>query len=306
MVDLVNKFTGPKLTDKEVIEGEKPRSEFRDEIVRLRATWLDPEKKYAESFDLLGISSEYKKITKFFEDELSWLNGHIEMSLRQVNKQKKEFYEKFQQLQDAAGKAAVDSILSVKEVDQQKAIAYFPITQYKSDMGKQLEKKENKIKEEEKEKAENIINSTPGDQIISAIKSVLKWVLIIGVILVFLRVASFSANESLWKPLPFRIISFFYTFIFGIIWTPYYFIRAIRHYFNPEIELPRFESLLPIYEYDQNQPASVMDKLFGFPNSKELCDWAIKKRDENLQSREEAAKPSTLFDKIIEERKLNN
>jgi hypothetical protein len=301
-MNALQKLTGPSLTDEQVKKGAGPRIIFRDEIVKLRADWLNSDKKYEISFKLLNLENQYKKIAKFFEDELVWINANVEVSEREIQKRKTKFYETYQSLIDGAGLAAVSAINSTVPEKQQEAILYFPFTQFKDYMGKQIkivetEKEEVIKKEEEKES-----NKTTTDNISQAAKDVLKWTSFAIFIILALRVASFAANDILWMPYPYRIVSFFYTFIFGFIWVPYYLVQAIRNLINPEIQLPRFESVFPLYEYDQNKELTIYDKLFGYPNSEELCKWIQSKREDYENCRKIAALPTGFFEKLMEEK----
>ena len=224
------------------------------------------------------------------EKELAWLNANIEVTAQKIQDRKTPYTEQFQ---DAITKIG-DGAANVK-----------------------LEK-EKQITLEEKEK---IRNKSDWDSVKEGLWFATKIFLIVFFILISLRAAGFNANANLWRPVSFRLLNFIYTFLFGIIWGPYYLIWSIKAKFDeimkvePEkaIKPPIWHSLFPMTPFtpsppqiDPNTgkplPSKEKFTLFGYPDRPDVKEW-IKCQCERWESLQRCALNSTVFKDLEQEAK---
>jgi hypothetical protein len=145
-----------------------------------------------------------------------------------------------------------------------------------------------------------IRNRTLWDDIVDACSIMAASAFLILYILVGIRCGSFAANDLLYKPVPYRIIAFIYTFIFCPIFAPYYLWKVIKHYVwgTP---LPLFEGLLPLNAYDPSEPLTISKRLFGYADTPLLKEWIQVQQDEEMKARDVAVISKGIKQKIIQE-----
>ena len=82
-------------------------------------------------------------------------------------------------------------------------------------------------------------------------------------ILFALRMGGFSASQTLYKPVPYRVLAFAYTLLFAPVFGLYYLWRTIAHYIlgNP---LPPYFSVLPLVPYDPSEKRNLDKSLYGY------------------------------------------
>ena len=101
---------------------------------------------------------------------------------------------------------------------------------------------------------EDIPGESLSDKIVRIIKILIPYIISIAVFFLAIILASLSANDLLHKPVPFRILAFYYTYFFvstsyirGIFIALYYFIRSV---FGSHLSMkkPYMYGILPIWE----------------------------------------------------------
>jgi hypothetical protein len=217
----------------------------------------------------------YLDLLNYLKQELVWWNNNVELSPREVTTRDLQYDETFKKKKEATDKASQNLSEGTK---QQTKVA------------------------EEKQKAANdaIRNRTLLDDIADSFTIMLKSSVLILYILVGIRCGSFAANDLLYKPAPYRIIAFIYTFIFCPIFAPYYLWKVIKHYIwgTP---LPLFEGLLPLNAYDPSEPLTISKRLLGYADTPLLKEWIQVKQDEETKARDVAVISKGIKQKIIQE-----
>jgi hypothetical protein len=287
-----------KPTDKEVAEGKPLRIAAREKVVKEYDKIITRErefkkrmgtatKKYWETvdaktkkmfggeIDFLNKNPAYLDLLNYLKQELVWWNNNIELSPREVTTRDLQFDETIKKKMEATEKAYTNQGDTTK---QQAKVA------------------------EEKQKAANdaIRNRTLWDDIVDACSIMAASAFFILYILVGIRCGSFAANDLLYKPVPYRIIAFIYTFIFCPVFAPYYLWKVIKHYVwgTP---LPLFEGLLPLNAYDPSEPLTISKRLFGYADTPLLKEWIKVHQDEETKARDAAVISKGIKQKIIQE-----
>ena len=284
-----------KPTDKEVAEGKPLRIAAREKVVKeydkiigrerelktlVKERWPksfgNHEKKPTEiNIDFMNKNPAYLDLLNYLKQELVWWNNNIELSPREVTTRDLQFDETIRKKMEAVEKAYTNQGDTSK---QQTKIA------------------------EEKQKAANdaIRNRTLWDDIVDACSIMAASAFFILYILVGIRCGSFAANDLLYKPVPYRIIAFIYTFIFCPVFAPYYLWKVIKHYVwgTP---LPLFEGLLPLNAYDPSEPLTISKRLFGYADTPLLKEWIKVHQDEETKARDAAVISKGIKQKIIQE-----
>jgi hypothetical protein len=287
-----------KPTDKEVEEGKPLRLAAREKVLgyyngflgeqrtikkHIETSWnkesAEGKKKNREAvqrtLDIFNKNPVYLDSINSIKKELVWWNNNIELSPREVKKRDLEFDESISK-----------KIEAVREV-----------------FSNQQSSQEQKTKsEEEKEKAakEALLKRTLYDDITDSASVLAKSLFMIFYILVGLRCASFAANECLYKPVPYRVIVFVYTFIFCPIFAPYYLWKVIQNYIWGTA-LPLYEGLLPIIPYDSSELLTLNRRLFGYADTPSLQQWIKGKQDAELEARTTAVISKNIKADIIQE-----
>jgi hypothetical protein len=130
---------------------------------------------------------------------------------------------------------------------------------------------------------------------------------VIVYVIIGIRCASLAANEVFYKPLPYRILTFVYAFIFTPIVAPYYLWKVIARYLWPasaSSSLPFYESMIPMNPYDPLKPEKTFgDYLFGYRDSPEVDTWVSEKKAAEVQAAETLiASGKDMISKILKQR----
>jgi hypothetical protein len=283
----------PKLTDKEVAAGKPLRVAARNKVVNefnkmileqkavkkvVKTDWnkLDDSAR-SKLQDMLDRykSLAYLNLFNYIKTELVWWNNNIELSPRQVNTRDMKY----------------DEILSSKQAEYDNFV--------QSNISEN-QSRENRANKEKEEASVALRNRTSYDDVSDTFSSLVTIILRILYILVALRCASFAANEYLYKPIPYRILIFIYTFIFAPIAAPYYLWKGIEHYIW-DTPLPPYEGFFPLFPYDKSEPLDFNRRLVGYNNTIELKEWITKKQEAERAARDAAVLVKGLKAKIIEE-----
>jgi hypothetical protein len=225
--------------------------------------------------DMYNKDPIYLALFNYVKQELVWWNNNLELSPRQVNKRDLQYDETILKKQLALENSLISQVANIKQAGQTK---------------------------EEKEKAakEALLNRTLYDDVSDSFSILAKWLFTIFYILVGLRCASFAANELLYKPVPYRILAFVYTFIFCPIFAPYYLWKVIQNYIWGTT-LPLYEGLLPIIPYDSSDLLTLNRRLFGYANTPFLQEWIKGKQEAELEARNTAVISKNMKAEIIQE-----
>lgn len=291
----------PKPTPEEIAKAAPLREAARKEVVTQLDTLLrqEPEWKKAglTDIDLKAV----KPIRSWLESEVAWWNANVELSPTQVRTRQTIFQEsrstKEKQLADSFRTA-----LAEKPVDQAQKILNTTNLPGKEQIQKDINEKRKQNQGKEKKAQEDIEARTWWDDVKDAISYALAWsVLIIWLALAF-RFAGFAANDLLYKPLPYRVLSFIYTFIFAPAFAPYYMYREIMNWFYPSDDYkPHFESIFPVVPYDPSEPLTFDKRLYGYADTPAIRAWIQKKQDEEKSSWLDKLKSTVMAD-LIEQR----
>ena len=114
-------------------------------------------------------------------------------------------------------------------------------------------------------------------------------------------VSSFAANEIMYKPLPYRVLVFFYTFLFTPIFGPYYLWIMIKRLIW-KTPSPMYEGFFPMYPYDPSEPLTLNRRLFGYAESPQLRQWMDDERQKETAARDAAVVSKNIKQEIITER----
>ena len=283
-----------KPTDKEVAEGKPLRIAARKkvldmynrEITNQRDFKREAEREWNRSnnetrrkvqarLDFYNKNPQYLDLFNYLKQELVWWDNNVELSPREVAKRDLQFDETIKKKTEVSEKAYKDML-----------------------DGKTQKAKEEE--EKEKKRLEAIRNRSLYDDITDSLIILAKSIVIIFYIVIGLRCASFAANELLYKPVPYRLLAFVYTFIFCPIFAPYYLWKVLKNYIwgTP---LPLFEGLLPINSYDPSDPLTLSRRLFGYADTPALQEWIRGKQDEESKARDQAVVSKGIKQKIIDE-----
>lgn len=291
----------PKPTPEEIAKAAPLRETARKEVVTQFNTLLtqEPEWKKAGLTDI--DLKPVKPIQSWLESELAWWNANVELSPTQVRTRQTIFQEsrltKEKQLADSFRKT-----FSEKPVDQAQNILNTTTLPGKEQIQKDINEKRKKGAEQEKKKEEKISNRTWWDDVKEATTYALGWSLLVVWLVLAFRFAGFAANDLLYKPLPYRALSFAYTFIFAPAFAPYYIYREIMHWFYPSDDYkPHFESIFPVVPYDPTEPLTFDKRLYGYADTPAIRAWIQKKQDEEKSSWLDKLKSTVMAD-LIEQR----
>ena len=320
----MEKLIPAKPSQQELQVGANQRKGFREQVMADKKL-LDDSQPLFTQLRILPQSTAAKQI---IEKELAWLNANIEVTAQQIQTRKTSYTEQLQDAITKIGDAAVQNISSIDNNAKQTIINSFPYSQYKTRLTKAANieiEKEKQAKQEEEEKSRN---KSDWDSVKEGLWFAVKIFLIVFLILISLRAAGFNANANLWRPLSFRLLNFIYTFLFGIIWGPYYLIWSIKAKIDEIMKVepekatkpPIWYSLFPMTPFtpsppqidpDTGKPLPSKDEfdlnklLFGYPDTPDVKEW-IRSQCESWENLQRCALKSTVFKELQEEAKSNN
>lgn len=284
-------FGKPALSDEDAEAGSKVRLELRKSVYDflnimlsgqknmkndIKTRWekmTEEEKSKAQQQLDFFKKPEYLNLFNFIKTELVWWNNNTELSPRAANERFVIYNEKIGSLRSILDNAS-DTIGK---------------TEYTI-----------KREKEEEEKAAALARTIYDDVTDSLIIAgkVLFWLVYI---LVGLRCASFAANEILYKPLPYRVLVFFYTFLFVPIFGPYYLWIMIKGFFW-KTPTPMYEGFFPMNPYDPSEPLTLNRRLFGYADTPQLKKWMAEQKEKEKEAREAAVVSKNIKQEIIQER----
>jgi hypothetical protein len=313
----MDKLIPAKPSEQQIQEAAPLRKQFRDQVIADNEIF----KKSQSIFTQLKVQNKSNLAVKIIEKELAWLNSNVEVTKQQISSRKTAYTESLQLVIKDLGESSVKNINKVDPKDKQNIINNFPFAQYKGQL--QAATTAEKRNEEAKKKAEDdkVRNRSTGQVIWDAFLTAAFWAFIAVFLLLSLRIASLNANANLWRPLPYRVLNFTYTFLYGFIWVPYYLLWEFKSLSdkilekNPEKRLKRpiWYSLFPMTPYipvppkinaetglPEEEPLSLDKLFFGYPDTQEVRDW-IQCKCETWTKLQECAARSTVFADLVKE-----
>jgi hypothetical protein len=284
----------PPVSDEDVAEGKplriaarkKPLDALKAEIREqkrmkesIKTRWnsmTEPQRKSAQrELDFFNKQAEYLDFYNFLKKEVVWWNNNLELSVREVTLRDTQYDEKIEQkvviinnlrntMRNSASAAAAARTEAERDAEQAmlKRTVYDDLSDSMSIMGK-----------------------------------VIFWIIYI---LVGLRCASFAANEIMYKPLAYRVLVFFYTFLFTPIFGPYYLWIVIRRLIW-KTPSPMYEGFFPMNPYDPSEPLTLNRRLFGYANTPQLRQWMDDQRQKETAARDAAVVSKNIKQEIIAE-----
>lgn len=276
----------PKLSDEEVLQGKPVRKEYLNLIISKRDTLNS----YASSLTPFGphVVNKFIEYQTFVKNKLGWVEKNIELSVRQVEKERTPFLEKSQLFEKDIGKLALEAVPTTPLTPKQ--ISNFPFQNFVPQLKEEFSKKQNKTVSQEKLKQQEEDNKSYFDKIIEGIWVVIKYIPLLIFLFFALRVASFEVNAILWKPLPFKILKFIYCLLFFFYYIPYYIFVETKAFMNGT-GYPRYEGFFPFKKYDpmdQQKVDSIYYKLFGYADTPALNEWIESQIKEDQQKKLDA------------------
>lgn len=218
---------------------------------------------------------EYLDIFNYIKREIVWWDNNVELSEREVTTRNTKYQEtlgqKFSVLENVKNYISTSAISTAEEEKQKK-------------------------KEAQQAAANRTIYDDLSDSM-SIMGKVLFWVVYI---LVGLRCASFAANEIMYKPLAYRVLVFFYTFLFVPVFGPYYLWIVIKR-FIWNTPSPMYEGFFPMNPYDPSEPLTFNNRLFGYADTPEIRQWMDEQRQKETADRDAAVVSKNIKQEIIAE-----
>ena len=292
----MDRLLGPKLTDQEVAEGAPARDAFRKLVID-RQTFM------TSSLDIFmntGVLSSYKSLLKFVEKELAWVNANIEVSKRSIETRRKEFQERYDTLLKDVTKAIEADFQTLPGMKQDQVLAFLSIKpSVQGKLRKLAQAVMNQKQEQQSAEIQQKLKRSPWDIFKDAFAKskgrLITYFWLLLFVILGLRAASFAANENLWKPLPYRILIFIYTFLFFPVTIPYYGYRELRAWLSGDPEMkPRMEGLFPKDAYEPTPDLILSQRFFGYADTPGLQQWMQSKRDQYQADREQSLKSNLL------------
>ena len=241
------------------------------------SSYTDAQKHKAQTqLDFFNKNKDYLNLVKFLKTELVWWDNNLEVSSRDINTRDTKF--------DETSASLMRKVIAKRE-----------------SIGDAHGEKNKRLDKEKKEKQKANINRTVYDDVTDSFTAIMNSMYLIIYILVGLRCASFAANEILYKPLPYRVIVFIYTFLFAPIFGFYYLWKAIKSMFWG-IPFPRYEGFFPMTPYDPSEPLTINRRLFGYADTPVLKQWMADQLEIEQKGRDEAVVSKHIKQDIIQER----
>jgi hypothetical protein len=285
------------LTDEEIQKGAPLRKQARQKVDKL---YSDFKEKDSKAYKIFLSDRQLSPLTNFLESEVAWWNANVQLSPTQVNTRITQFDEQYpikrQQVTETLAQEYAKDLLTLRNDPKN------PDT-------KLLEKKQNDFRNAQKpnldrnaleQQIQSVIASAPpksdtppetppeektfSDIAWEAFQYAMGFVVLIVWLVLAIRFAGFAASESMWQPLPYRILKWAYTFIFMPIFFPYYIYREIRAYMDPASAL-RWEAVFPYKPYAPDDISDSLERRFlGYTDTDELRKWITSKKEEQEQS----------------------
>lgn len=291
----------PKPTPEEIAKAAPLREAARKEVVTQLNSLLSQEPGWKKAGFTDSDLRAIKPIQSWLESEVAWWNANVELSPTQVKTRQTIYLE----ARPAKEKELVNAFrvaLSNKPVNEAQKIlnaAQFP---GKQELQSSINERRKQTSQEEKKTQEAIENRTWWDDVKEATGYAFGVIVLVVWLVLAIRFAGFAANDLLYKPLPYRALSFAYTFFFAPFFGPYYIYREIMNWFYPSDEYkPRFESIFPVVPYDPSEPLTFEKRIYGYADTPAIREWILKKQTEEKTSWLEKLKSTVMAD-LIEQR----
>jgi hypothetical protein len=278
----------PKPSAEEITKAAPLRQKARQQVLDKLNTFTTNETAYKQA----GLTdSDLKPLKSYLEDEVAWWNANLELSTLQVQTRQTSFTETLPTKEKQVGDAFA-AILSKKQpAEAQKILNSFPknsgfvTTTGQGSVQTQLNERKKQEDLKKKEEQEKLDKRTWVDDMKDALKYASSWAALILYLVLALRFAGFAANDVLYKPLPYRVLTFIYTFLFAFFFAPYYIYREIKGWFYPSDDFkPHFESLFPVIPYDPSEPLTFERRLYGYADTPAIREWILKKQEQEKTS----------------------
>jgi len=287
-----------QLTDKQVDEGDAYRTKARQEILKE----IDYSKAYISDIHgrKIGITTQDTlPYTGMLYAEIAWWNANPELSPRQVRSRWIVYSENLNSVKTALQilvfEKTVDKAISAETPEERETF----LQQIKDPKQRELVRKRLEIydtndtieKEKDLEEKRNfILNKTAWVDMRMAFQTSLQIALSIIYILFALRMGGFSASQTLYKPVPYRVLAFAYTLLFAPVFGLYYLWRTIAHYIlgNP---LPPYFSVLPLVPYDPSEKRNLDKSLYGYAETAANLAWISQMQQAQKKERLAALQP---------------
>jgi hypothetical protein len=283
----------PPISDEDVAEGQplriaarkKPLESLKGEIDNekrvkndIKSRWnsfTEPQRQNAQKQLNSFNQPEYLDYIRYLKGEVVWWDNNLELSAREVTTRDTQYDEKVAQKITSIHNArnAIHSSASAAEAAQTLS---------------------------QKEAQQAAANRTVYDDLSDSMTIISKALFWLVYILVGLRCASFAANEIMYKPLPYRVLVFFYTFLFTPIFGPYYLWIAIKRLIW-KTPSPMYEGFFPMTPYDPSEPLTLNRRLFGYANTPQLRKWMDEQRQKETEARDAAVVSKHMKEEIIAE-----
>jgi hypothetical protein len=302
-----------ELTDEQVEKGVQARDAARGAVLQEIAA----SKPYIVLLKSNRLTDEeIKPYTKFLQDEIAWWNANPELSVRQVGSRSRKYAEALQLLKQNHQELIVQHLSDDPNAsidDKKKQVDSISDDKTKEELKKKLAEEERLKREEEaqeerlkKEKEAEALkaleNRTWWDDVKDAFAYALGFILLVVYLVLAIRFAGFAANDLLYKPLPYRALSFAYTFLLAPLFAPYYIYREVMNWLYPSDDYkPHFESIFPVVPYDPSEPLTFAMRLYGYADTSSMRAWILKKQTEEKNSWIEKLKSTVMAD-LIEQR----
>jgi hypothetical protein len=291
----------PKPTPEEIAKAAPLREAARKQVVDSLNLFNAAEpvwKKAGLTDSELRPTNAYKS---YLESEVAWWNANVELSPTQV-KTRQTMFQEAKPIKEKEIVNIFRNALGKKSPDDAQKILNAGNIPGRDEIQKDINERRKTGVESKKKEEDAMANRTWWDDVKEAIAYALGWTLLVVWIVLAFRFAGFAANDLLYKPLPYRVLSFIYTFIFAPVFAPYYIYREIMHWFYPSDDYkPHFESIFPVVPYDPSEPLTFDKRVYGYADTPAIRAWIQKKQDEEKQSWLEKLQ-STIMADLIQQR----
>lgn len=258
-------------SDQEKLQAQDQRAKARQEV-------LDERNAKRKIFtDSLLSGSDF---LSFYTTELTWWDNHPSLCPLDIQTRITQFREKVQEREPTLRESLWSEIKKLEAKEAQLAVDKLP--------------EAIRVKVQEDLNALRNATAPPKDEVptvwtdaLASAKIALIILIPITWILLGIRVGSFAANDILYKPLAYRILTFIYTFAGAPIFAVYYFIRWFYGFIMDDVRYtPRFEGIFPVQPYTvtEGEPISLYNRFFGYQDTPELRKWMEHKRAEEQGS----------------------
>jgi hypothetical protein len=315
---LINAVLPTKPSTDEINKAAPLRAQVRSAVLKRYDLFQEESPIYTKA----GLSYwNLRPLKTFLEAEVAWWNANIELTTLQVNTRKTAYVETLAALNKDLEKALKPKLASMDKEKSSEIINSLRVVIDKNSSegfdnapsalsspssidlsGATSTINLANVQSEVKTSVQELLRASPAvkeaaaaaaatkertwsDDVYSAGKYALIYASSLLYIIIALRLASFAANDLLYKPILYRVIAFIYTFIYMPFLFPYYIYREIKHWFWPSVDAPHFESIFPAVPYEPGNVITLDQKIYGYGNTPRLLNWMDKMRQEQTANR---------------------